>query len=87
MNELIKKLAREAYAKDALELNPRWEPNEWSEMFWKDMECCFEIFAKLIVKECASVARNADLEDVTGGDSDVLRAAANQIEQHFGVEE
>ncbi len=39
-----------------------------------------EKFAALIVKECASIASNADLEDVEGGDSAVLRAASEQIE-------
>ena len=46
-----------------------------------------EAFAELIVRECANIARRADLEDVDGGDSAVLRAAANQIKEHFGVEE
>ena len=43
-------------------------------------------FAKLIVAECARIARNTDLEDVEGGDSAVLQAAGEQIEKHFGVE-
>ena len=43
-------------------------------------------FAKLIVKDCAKIASNADLEDVDGGDSAVLRAASEQIKEHFGVE-
>lgn len=45
-----------------------------------------EKFAELIVKECARVAINADLEDVDGSDSHVLQAASEQIKQHFGVE-
>jgi hypothetical protein len=45
-----------------------------------------EQFAELIVRECAKIASNADLEDVDGGDSAVLRAASEQIKQHFGVE-
>ena len=45
-----------------------------------------KFFAELIVKECASIARDTDLEDVEGGDSAVLRAACNQILEHFGVE-
>lgn len=44
-------------------------------------------FAELLIRECARIARNTDLEDVEGGDSAVLRAASEQIEQHFGVEE
>jgi hypothetical protein len=44
-------------------------------------------FAELIVRECAQLARDTDLEDVEGGDSDVLRAAKQQILEHFGVEE
>ena len=43
------------------------------------------LFAELIAKECAKVARNTDLEDVEGGDSAVLRAASEAIENYFGV--
>ena len=46
-----------------------------------------EKFAELIVRECASIARNTNLEEVEGGDSAVLRAASEQIKEHFGVEE
>jgi len=46
-----------------------------------------EKFAELIVRECARVAMNTNLEDVEGGDSDVLYAAHTQIKQHFGVGE
>lgn len=42
-------------------------------------------FAKSVAKECASIARNTDLEDVDGGDDAVLQAAADQIEKHFGI--
>ena len=45
-----------------------------------------EKFAELIVRECASIARNTNLEEVEGGDSAVLRAASEQIKEHFGVE-
>ena len=44
-------------------------------------------FAELIVRECAQLARDTDLEDVEGGDSEVLRAAKRQILEHFGVDE
>jgi hypothetical protein len=43
--------------------------------------------AELIVRECAQLARDTNLEDVEGGDNDVLRAAKQQILEHFGVEE
>ena len=46
-----------------------------------------EKFAELIVKECAQLARNTNLEDVEGGDSAVLLAAKHHILDHFGVEE
>jgi hypothetical protein len=46
-----------------------------------------EKLAELIVKECASIACNTDLEDIEGGDSAVLGAARDQILKHFGVEE
>ena len=46
-----------------------------------------QVFAQLIVRECAQLARDTNLEDVEGGDSAVLRAAKLQILEHFGVEE
>jgi hypothetical protein len=46
-----------------------------------------ERFAELIIRECASIARSTNLEEVEGGDSAVLRAASEQIKEHFGVEE
>ncbi len=44
-------------------------------------------FAELIVKKCAAIASNTNLEDVDGGDSAVLGAAREQILEHFGVEQ
>lgn len=55
-------------------------------LFETDRRALYD-FAVLVVKECATIARNTDLEDVDGGDSAVLRAAGEQIEQHFRVEE
>ena len=46
-----------------------------------------EKFAELIVRECAAIASNTNLEDVDGGDSAVLGAARGQILEHFGVKE
>lgn len=46
-----------------------------------------EKFAELIVRECAQLARDTNLEDVEGGDQSVLRAAKMQILEHFGVKE
>ena len=46
-----------------------------------------EKLIELIVKECAQLARDTDLEDVEGSDSEVLRAAKRQILEHFGVKE
>ena len=46
----------------------------------------FEKFAELIVKECARIVPNTDLSDVDGSDSAVLRAASQQLKEHFGVE-
>ena len=40
--------------------------------------------AELIVRECAQLARDTDLEDVEGGDSAVLLAAKLNILNHFG---
>ncbi len=49
-------------------------------------ESALENFAEMIVRECAAIAADANLEDVEGGDSSVLRAASEQIKSHFGVE-
>jgi len=46
----------------------------------------YKKFAELIVRECAAIASNTNLEDVDGGDSAVLGAAREQILEHFGVE-
>ena len=80
MNERIKELMEQA-KRPLGELKPKMANTgaKW------DMVLDPELFAELIVGECAEIARNADLEDVDGGDSAVLRAAANQIKEHFGV--
>ena len=72
MNERIRQLAEQC------ESFGSWDNKTYS--FDK------EKFAELIVRECARIARNANLEDVEGGDSAVLRAAGDQIEDYFGVE-
>lgn len=42
-----------------------------------------ERFTKLIIDECVKSIRNTNLEDVDGGDSAVLNAAAEQVIKHF----
>ena len=76
MNERIRQLSNQAY--DEL-VNQTGNIVVFDEDFQQR-------FAKLIVAECARIARNTDLEDVEGGDSAVLQAAGEQIEKHFGVE-
>ena len=73
MNERIITLAAEAGFN-------RGDMERW------DVTPLFEKFAELIVRECAQLARNTNLEDVEGGDSAVLRAAGDQIEDYFGVD-
>lgn len=72
MNERILELAKQAGIKANSE---------------QDMSLQEQLFAELIVRECAQLARDTDLEDVEGGDSAVLRAAKSQILEHFGVKE
>lgn len=84
MNRRIRELAEQAAQEVRVEHNNAYwiMQNETKEDYaWR------EKFAELIIQECARIARNADLEDVEGGDSAVLRAAGEQIEKHFGVEE
>lgn len=73
MNERIKKLAEQA---------GYWTTEKFLESENKDM---LEKFAELIIRECAGMITSTDLEDVEGGDSAVLYAAASQLNQHFGV--
>lgn len=44
-----------------------------------------EKFAELIIRACAQHAVNTDLEDVDGGDSEVLQAARRYILEQFGI--
>ena len=71
-------------------MNQRIKELEKQSVFYNEDEEIWETdlekFALLIVKECARIALNTDLEDVEGGDSAVLRAAGEQIQKHFGVE-
>ena len=76
MNERIKELMVKSGAYDHYEINEGVNGDELPMVK----------FAELIVKECARLARNTNLEDVGGGDGAVLRAAGEQIEKHFGVE-
>ena len=85
MNERINLLAEQAgyYLYDLTETHECKTVETDSTDEWITLEK----FAELIVKECASIARNTDLEDIEGGDSAVLGAARDQILEHFGVEE
>lgn len=77
MNKQIKEFRFRAaeYANDQKPLGT----TQWNEI--RD-----EKFAELIVKECARQVSNTDLEDVDGGDSAVLRAAADGVRARFGIE-
>lgn len=79
MNERIKELMNEAvrfhWDHDGQAYEAQVHPED------------LEYFAELIIKECAQLARNTNLEDVEGGDSAVLLAAKHHILDHFGVEE
>ena len=44
-----------------------------------------EQFANLIIRACAQHAVNTDLEDVDGGDSEVLQAARRYILEQFEI--
>lgn len=81
MNDQIRKLQLKAteYADSVVPANNRYNDIYYSIVQGK--------LAELVIRECAQLARDTDLEDVEGGDSDVLRAAKSQILEHFGVEE
>lgn len=48
-------------------------------------ETALENLVELVVSECARMVQNTNLEDVDGGDSAVLRAAAEQVRKNFGL--
>ena len=81
MNEQIKLLAEQAdeYADNKIQMPGEYHPD------WHDTRD--EKFAELIVRQCAAITSNTNLEDVDGGDSAVLGAAREQILKHFGIEE
>ena len=58
----------------------------WDTMTYEGLLQFADKFAELIIRECARIVPNTDLEDVEGGDSAVLMAASKQIKKHFGVE-
>jgi len=62
MNERIRELAEQAGAGRRAGI---------SGLVFRNNE--LEKFAELIVKECAQLARDTNLEDVEGGDNEVLR--------------
>ena len=82
MNERIKELAEQAGIEFVYD--PTETPMRAFVECWEDD---LEKFAELIVRECAAIASNTNLEDVDGGDSAVLFAAREQILEHFGVKE
>lgn len=73
MNERIRELAEQALFESDFDDE-------------QNIKITMDIFAELLIRECAQLARDTDLEDVEGGDSEVLRAAKRQILEHFGVE-
>jgi hypothetical protein len=79
MNERIRELAEQAFFDCA--------SGQASDRMYTFSDHKMQQFAELIVRECAQLARDTDLEDVEGGDSAVLYAASEQIKKHFGVAE
>ena len=89
MNERIRELEKQSFiTTETQQISGAWdnivEPFRYVTV--TETNFSLEKFAELIVKECARVARDTELEDVEGGDSAVLRAAKLQILEHFGVE-
>lgn len=89
MNSLIKKLAFEAYAKDAKQHDPTWEPNEIAESLLEDLQPIFEEFHRLVMLECTKVlATEMDRLDSTPGrevSAQAFETAQVLIKNHFGV--
>lgn len=75
MNKRIKELMIQSGAYDHYEINEGVNGDELPMVK----------FAELIIRECAQLARDTNLEDVEGGDSSVLLAARHHILDYFGV--
>ena len=75
MNERIKELAEQAL--DYAEKNQSAEvPQHWFKLY-------NEKFAELIVRECAGIAYEYDIPNLSG----LGEFIGNRIKKHFGVEE
>ena len=85
MNERIKEIHKQAF--DWVQYQLQTVGSDHPVTQKEQLDMVNQKFGELIVRECARIARNANLEDVEGGDSAVLRAAGDQIEDYFGVEE
>jgi hypothetical protein len=75
MNKRISEMQKFAYQRVGMEAAARGYLLEASEHNARVQQ----VFAELIIKECATIARGADLSDIDGGDSAVLAAASDQI--------
>jgi hypothetical protein len=79
MNERIKQLAEQA----GLKVNP---DGEIGPAFFGSVDAGYRKFAELIVRECVEVCEALKEDD--GFDANFARTTcANEIKQHFGVEE
>ena len=89
MNSLIKKLAFEAYAKDAKQYDPTWQPNEIAESLLEELQPIFEEFHRLVMLECTKVlAAEMNRLDSTSGrevSAQAFETAQVLIKNHFGV--
>lgn len=89
MNSLIKKLAFEAYVKDAKQYDPNWEPNVASEFLLEDMHPIFEEFHRLVIVECTkALAAEMNRLDSTPGrevSAQAFETAQVLIKNHFEV--
>ena len=83
MNERTKLLASKALDKAV--------PETWTTLTPYDLTKFTEVFAELIVKECAELSVNSQYVNTKSeyyeGFNEALVYAGNKIKKHFGVEE
>ena len=76
MNERIRELAGRALDQAV--------PETWSTLTGEQLGRFQEVFAELIVRECANVTNSLI---VTDGKEFPMKSVAYRLKQHFGVEE
>jgi hypothetical protein len=77
MNTRISELIRQAWIQACTDENPKYKPTELADALMEDLDGMFQIFARLMMKECAEAC-----DDFACGRTS---SPEDLINAHFGV--